>query len=137
MGSSSGKSVAIVSMIIAVFSIVLAGYSTINLAPINTTSNLKNTWYSTSSTITGVPTSVSQIPDMNLNITVNSGETVYILFNCYVRLGNSPNTVFYYVYVDGVQFSEAPVMNGYNSGTDTIGLSICLQHVSESFTPNA
>ena len=84
MGRNNGGNVlAIFAMIIAIGSLALSGYVlTLNQTPSESEpQTITQIWFDSKESSYTLLTSFYDIPDLELTITVNTGENVYILFN--------------------------------------------------------
>ena len=142
---SSGKGGAIFAIILALgglgfgaysfwhFNNVISGLST-PTTPTSEDTIVKGAWYAEYLDFPIIPSvhpTYTQLPKMNINITVNSGESVYISFNAKYTIDNSGvyEYVESFIYQDGVMIDEPYAYVGeVNSGSSNTLRMVSLQY---------
>ena len=75
------------------------------------TTVIKGVWYDTDLFTYAMPVGNGEIPGLSVNITVNSGEKVHILFTCYTHFEAGTRWVYFFAYADDVKIT--PVIYTY------------------------
>lgn len=94
------------------------------------TTVIKEVWYDNNLSAYSMPFGNGKIPDLSVNITVNSGEKVHILFTCFVIFQVGDTGVWFVVYVDDVKITpEIKTLVGQEEDDGLSVLSVALQGV--------
>ena len=141
---SSGKGAAIFAMILAIGGLGFGAYSfwhfnnVISGLPTPTTPTsedtiVKGAWYAEYllHQVPSVHPTYTQLKKMNINVTVNSGESVYISFNAKYTIDNSGVYEFIesFIYQDGVMIpSPYAYVGEVNSGSQDSLRMVSLQY---------
>ena len=99
----SGKGLGIFALMIAIGALGLSAYQFILPSPSEGASNVRNVWYDEqTSTFFPITSGYGAIPGLYIMATVNSGESLYVLFNTFAFI-NNPSTGFFIsfkIYID-------------------------------------
>ena len=118
--------------ILAVAGFGLSGYMFIKneiLFPSNTV--IRNVWYAEKFDSHYSPDdSYNDIPAMNILATVNTGESVYLLFNAHAGTYGSggPSSIQIQIKMNGILLNHPYMYVGVTGGTTDTYISICLQY---------
>ncbi|MFW9968919.1 MAG: hypothetical protein ACFFDF_01880 [Candidatus Odinarchaeota archaeon] len=102
---SSGKGLGIIALLIGISGLGLGVYSLV-VPQVHTNFGIQNTWFNYDSTTYPTnPIATDIILDaLTINFTVNTGESVYFLFNTYaIVMGGSPPVILFNFFLDGVK----------------------------------
>ena len=104
-------------LIIGLIAMAMAGYVLVDntIIPMifpTTEPGIKNTWYANKTGTYGILIPVGSftgdeeyLPPLSLEITVNSGENVYVLFTGYLKFNAGVSEAFLFIYIDDVDVS--------------------------------
>ena len=99
----SGKGFGILALLIAIVALGLGAYQIILPSPSEGGSNVRNVWYDEqTSTFFPITSGYGAIPGLYIMATVNSGESLYVLFNAFAFI-NNPSLGFFIsfkIYID-------------------------------------
>ncbi|MFX0007280.1 MAG: hypothetical protein ACFFA7_10480 [Promethearchaeota archaeon] len=118
---SSGKGLALLALLVGISGLGLGVY-TVVFPKVETIFGIQNTWFNYDSTGLGYATSPPGadivIDALTINFTVNSGESVYFLFNTFAIITvGSPGIIQINFFLDGVK-KEPPTYPEMIFGSD-------------------
>ncbi|GAH65415.1 unnamed protein product [marine sediment metagenome] len=108
----SGKGLGILALIIAIGALGLSAYQFILPSPSGGGSNVRNVWYDEhTSTFFPITSGYGAIPGLHVMATVNSGESLYVLFNAFAFIQNPSLGFFIHfkIYIDENAIDEPKV----------------------------
>ena len=129
---SNGKGLSILALLIGISSLGLGVYTLVfpQVQVVDTNFGIQNTWFNYDSTIYATSSPINIFLDpLTVNFTVNSGESVYFLFNTFAIVSGAGLTSILFRFVlDGVIKGPPAYPEVYFAGDDvTIYGSVTLQ----------
>ena len=94
------------------------------------TTVIKGVWYDNELNKFNIPSKEdTEIPGLSVNITVRSGEKVYISFSCFAEIASGNTYVYFWTCVDGTKTSPEIKTYAQNVAAFVMGESIAMQGV--------
>ncbi|MFX0033692.1 MAG: hypothetical protein ACFE8E_11880 [Candidatus Hodarchaeota archaeon] len=137
MGSSKG--LLILTLLIGISGLGLSGYTLLFALPANTQqaqSGVRNVWYTSNPNSVNVNSIDTIIPDLSIIATINSGESLYVLFNSevYFESQSGIEILFVYISLNGRKILTPVATFGAQYGLKVWG-SITLQYSNRTISP--
>jgi hypothetical protein len=135
----SGKGLGVLALLIAIGALSLSAYQLILPSPSGGVSVIQNVWYDEETSIYFPPTSgyVEAIPDLYIMASVNSGESLYVLFNAYASINNPSLGSFmsFKIFIDDYKLDEPHTeIHADSTLTNIFVFSVALQYSNSSLS---
>ena len=128
-----GKGFGIFALLIAIGALGLSAYQIILPSPSGGGSIVRNVWYDEGNSTYIPPTAgyVEAIPGLYIMATVNSGESLYVLFNAYASIANPSlgSYMAFKIFIDDTAINEPHIqIQTDKTSTFPFELSVTLQY---------
>ena len=123
MAKSTGTVLGIIALLLGATGLGFGIVSWVNVGQVS----VRQSWYDTDD-LQSVGTGVATITDLSITMTLNAGESVYVLFTCTVRCDGLWADI--YVYIDGIRTNGQTRITRITVG-GYLDYSASIQHINK------
>ncbi len=124
MAKSTGTVLGIIALLLGATGLGFGIVSWVNVGQVS----VRQSWYDTDD-LQSVGTGVATITDLSITMTLNAGESVYVLFTCTVRCDGLWADI--YVYIDGIRTNGQTRITRITVG-GYLDYSASIQHINNT-----